>query len=64
MGSMKYTESIGTAAPEGLLKYGILDNILVARIQESQEAIFYNAYKRDAMTLRKMYQSTCRQLNI
>ena len=61
---MKYTESIGTAAPEGLLMYGILDNILVARTQEGQEAVYYNAYKRDAMTLRKMYQNTCRLLNI
>ena len=40
---MKYTESIGAGAPEGLLKYGMLDNILVARGEENQEAIFYNA---------------------
>ena len=61
---MKYTESIGADAPEGLLSYGMLDNILVARSQEDGEAISYNAYKRDAMTLRKMYQNTCRLLNI
>ena len=61
---MKYTESIGAEAPEGFLRYGILDNIVMARSQEDEEVIFYNAFKRDAMTLRKMYQNTCRLLNI
>ena len=64
MGSMKYTEFIGADAPGGLLRYGMLDNIRVARNQDDGEYIFYNAYKRDVMTLRKMYQNTCRLLNI
>ena len=60
---MKYTENCGRDAPKGLLSYGLHDSYVMARAKDRQP-IYFNDWKRDALTTRKMYQNTGRLLNI